>query len=63
MKKNILLRINIFVCLIILLGFSITALISYHSNKGLFEQDVERVSQLLSEGVYHQIDSQFAIFL
>lgn len=60
MKKNLLVKINAFVCLIIVLGFCVTSLISYHSNKGIFERDVEQVSQLLSEGVYHRIDSMFA---
>ena len=59
MKKSILVRTNIFVCLVIVLGFCITSIISYHSNRGLFEQDIERVSALTSEGVYHQIDSLF----
>ena len=59
MKKTILLRINTFVCLIIVLGFCVTSSISYHANRGIFERDAEQVSQLLSEGIYHQIDLQF----
>lgn len=59
MKKSIVLKTNLFVCAVILIGFSITSFISYRSNQGLFRQDIERVSTLTSEGIYHQIDSIF----
>lgn len=60
MKRNILFRTNVFICIIIILGFLITSLISYHSNRGVFRKDIEDISQLTSEGIYHQIDSVFA---
>lgn len=47
------------VCVIIVFGFLTTAYISYQTNWGVFEQDVERVSTLTSEGISHQIDSIF----
>lgn len=59
MNKNVLLRTNLFICLIIILGFSLTSLISYHSNNGIFRRDIEHISTLTSEGIYHQIDSIF----
>lgn len=59
MKKNVLLRTNIFICIVIILGFSLTSLISYHSNNGIFKRDIEHISSLTSEGIYHQIDSIF----
>ena len=59
MKKNVLFRTNILVCLIIILGFVITAVISYTSNRGTFEKDVERVSTLTAEGISHNIDTIF----
>lgn len=59
MKKNILLRTNLFICAVIVLGFIITSVISYNSNKGIFRKDIERVSALTSEGIYHHIDSIF----
>lgn len=59
MKKNVLLRTNIFICIVILLGFSLTSLISYCSNNGIFLRDIEHISTLTSEGIYHQIDSIF----
>lgn len=60
MKRNVLLRTNAFICMIIIMGFVITSMVSYHSNKGVFRKDVEDISQLTSEGIYHQIDSVFA---
>lgn len=59
MRKNVLLRTNLLVCLVIILGFITTSVISYQSNQGIFRKDVESVTALTSEGIYHQIDSLF----
>lgn len=59
MKKDVLLRTNIFICMIIILGFLLTSFISYHSNNGIFMRDIEHISTLTSEGIYHKIDSIF----
>ena len=59
MKKNILLRTNFLVCTVIIIGFIVTSFISYQSNQGIIHKDIENVSRLTSEGIYHQIDSIF----
>ncbi|WP_242984555.1 hypothetical protein [Clostridium sp. chh4-2] len=59
MKNKILLRTNIFVCTIIVLGFIITSITSYRSNLGVFEKDVENVSDLAADGIFYQIESIF----
>ena len=59
MRKNLLWKTNIFLCCVVLSGFLATSIISYNSNKGIFRKDVERISALTSESVYHQIDSYF----
>lgn len=59
MKEKIVLRTNLFVCIIIVIGFVITSMISFYSNQGIFHEDIERVSELSSEGIYHRIDSIF----
>ena len=59
MKKNILLKTNLLVCLVIIIGFLFTSVISYQSNQGIFHRDMERVSQLTAEGIYHHIDMLF----
>lgn len=60
MKKNVLIKTNLFVCAIIVLGFIVTSLISYHSNQGLVKSETENVSNLTSEGICHKIDSIFS---
>lgn len=59
MNRNVLLRTNIFICIVIILGFLLTSLISYRSNNGIFTQDIEHITTLTSEGIFHQIDSIF----
>lgn len=59
MAKNVLLRTNIFICMVILMGFLVTSLVSYHSNNGIFKRDIEHISTLTSDGIYHKIDSIF----
>lgn len=59
MKKNVLFRTNLMVCIVIIIGFIITSAISYKSNQGIFRKDIENVSMLTSDGIYHQIDSIF----
>lgn len=60
MRKHSLLKTNILVCTIILIGFFITAIVSYRSNIGVFEKDVEHVSTLATEGINSQIESIFS---
>ena len=59
MKKNVLVRTNFLVCIVIVIGFVVTSVISYQSNQGIFRKDMESVSRLTSEDIYHQIDSIF----
>ena len=59
MKTNTLLRTNLLVCAIIVVGFLITAVIGYKTNWNVFEEDVEQVSNLTMESISHQIDSNF----
>lgn len=59
MRKSVLARTNFLVCIVIIIGYVITSLISYRSNQGIFRKDIESVSTLTSEGIYHQIDSVF----
>lgn len=60
MRKDILLRTNILICLVLILGFSLTSLISYHSNHGILNRDIEHISTLTSEVIYHQIETIFS---
>ena len=41
-SNRALLKTNLFVCAIIILGFLATSIVSYRSNLGVFEGDTER---------------------
>ena len=58
-SNRALLKTNLFVCAIIILGFLATSIVSYRSNLGVFEGDTEKVTALTSEGIYRQIESIF----
>lgn len=59
MKKNILLRTNLLVCLVIIIGFAMTAVLSYQANYSASVQNIEQISELTSEGIYYQLTSIF----
>lgn len=58
-RKNVLLKTNILVCTVIVLGFIVTTLVGYRANQQFFYKDMENVTTLTSEGIYHEIDSIF----
>lgn len=60
LKKHILLRTNIIICFFILLGFLITAVLSYQSNYNVASENVEKIAALTSEGIYYQLTTTFA---
>ena len=59
LKKNILLRTNALVCLIIIIGFLLTAVLSYRANYSASMENIEQVSALTSEGIYYQMSGTF----
>lgn len=59
MKKNILMRTNLLVCLVIIIGFLLTAVLSYRANYSASLENIEQVSSLTSEGIYYQMSSTF----
>ena len=60
MKKTILLRTNLLICFILLVGFISVSVFGYNSNTGALKKDIEHVSALTSESIYYQIDAFFA---
>lgn len=60
MKNNTLLRTNLLVGMIIMIGFTAVSFISYRSNFDIYAKDVEMVSTLSSEGLYNEISSIFS---
>ncbi len=59
MKKNILFRTNLLVCLIIIVGFLLTAALSYQANYSTSLTNIEQVTALTSEGIYYQVSGLF----
>lgn len=59
MKKNILMQTNLLVCVVIIVGFLLTALLSYRSNFSASLDNIEQVSRLTSEGIYYQMNTVF----
>ncbi|BFL47601.1 diguanylate cyclase [Lactonifactor longoviformis] len=57
MKNRILLKTNLMVCLVIAAGFLLTAVFSYRLNYSASLESIEQVSQLTSEGIYHQMNN------
>lgn len=58
-KKNILVRTNVLICLIIIVGFLVTAVLSYRANYSASLENIEQVSDLTSEGIYYQMTTTF----
>lgn len=59
MKKRILLKTNLLIFAIIILGFMCISIHSYQYNRKIFKHDMEHVAVLTAEGIYNQIDSIF----
>ena len=63
MKKNILMRTNLMICAVIVVGCLLTAVLSYRANYTASLQNIEQVSTLTSEGIYYQIDTTLTLSL
>lgn len=57
LKKNILAQTNLQVCIVIVVGFLLTATLSYRSNFNTSLENIEQVSTLTSEGIYFQLST------
>lgn len=57
MKRNILLKTNLLICAIVIIGFVLTALLSYQANYSQSIENIEQVSTLASEGIYQELSS------
>ncbi|MCB6367156.1 sensor domain-containing diguanylate cyclase [Intestinibacillus massiliensis] len=56
-KNTILMRTNLLVCVVIIIGFLATAVLSYQANYSASLQNIEQVSALTSEGIYYRLMS------
>lgn len=54
MGDRLLVRTNVLVCIVVAIGFVLTAFLGYRANYSAFMQDIEQVSLLASEDIYYQ---------
>lgn len=60
MRKNILLKMNLLVGSIIVLGFLLVSALNYRHNAQLFMHDIEDVADLTSEGLFYRMEYIFS---
>lgn len=58
-KNNKLFRTNVLVSVILITGFTLTALLSYQANYQASLDSIEQVSSLTAEGIYYQLTTMF----
>lgn len=59
-ESHILLRTNLVVSVLLILGFAVTAALGYQANYQVSLRNIEQVSSLTSEGTYYQLQSVFS---
>lgn len=60
MENNRLFKTNVLVSLILVIGFALTAMLSYRANYEASLDSIEQVSSLTAEGIYYQLSTKFA---
>lgn len=60
MKNKPVLKTNLCISLVLIIGFILTAILSYQANYQASLNNIEQVSTLTIEGVYHQLSSAFS---
>lgn len=60
LRRNILLKTNLLICIVVVVGFLITAVVSYHNSYDQSVEKVRQVSELASENVYQEMRSILA---
>lgn len=59
LKNNKVVKTNILVCIILIIGFALTATFSYRANYQVSIDNIEEVSSLTTEGIYYQLTTMF----
>lgn len=59
MKNNQLLKTNLYISLILMIGFILTAIFSYRANYRASLDNMEQVSSLTAEGIYYELTTMF----
>ena len=59
MKNNRLFKTNAVISLILLIGFALTAALSYHANYRTSLDSMEQISTLTADGICYQLTAMF----
>lgn len=59
MKNDRLLKINFNITLVLVIGFTLTAILSYRANYQASLDNIEQVSSLTAEGIYYRLTTKF----
>lgn len=59
MGDKLLAKTNIVVCLVVAVGFALTAFLGYRANFSAFMVDIEQLTMLASEDIYYQQQAFF----
>ena len=59
MKNNELFKTNLLISIILIIGFSLTAVFSYNANYQSSLENIEQVSSLSTDGIYYQLNTKF----
>ncbi len=59
MKSKLLLRTNLFLCVLLTAGFAAVSLLNYASTTAMFQKGIAHVSELTAESIYYRINGYF----
>ncbi len=59
LKNNKLLKTNLLVSIILVIGFMLTAIFSYRANYRTSLNNIEQITTLTTEGIYYQLSARF----
>lgn len=60
MKNKNLMKTNLYISVILIIGFVLTAVLSYRANYRMSLENMENVTSLSAEGIYYQVTTRFA---
>lgn len=60
MKNKNLIRTNLYISIVLVIGFVLTAILSYRANYQMSLDNMEQITSLSAEGIYYQVTTRFS---
>lgn len=60
MKNKNLIKTNLYISIVLVIGFVLTAILSYRANYQMSLDNMEQVTSLSAEGIYYQVTTRFS---